>query len=120
MKQALDGNFVVETVFKDLSKAFDCVPHDLLIAKLDSYGFSEKSAVFLYSYIKRRKQNVKIDNTLSTFQSLISGVPQGSILGPILFNIFLNDLLMALETQKYIILQTIILFLKFQKKNKHY
>ena len=80
----------------DLCKAFDCISHDLLIAKLYVYGFSEKSAVFLYSYLKRRKQNVKIDNILSTFQSLISGVPKGSILGPILFNIFLNDLLTTL------------------------
>ena len=96
-KQALDENFVVGTVLIDLCKAFDCIPHDLLIAKLYAYGFSEKSAVFLYSYLKRRKQNVKIDNILSTFQSLISGVPKGSILGPILFNIFLNDLLTTLE-----------------------
>ena len=80
----------------DLCKAFDCISHDLLIAKLYVYGFSEKSAVFLYSYLKSRKQNVKIDNILSTFQSLISGVPKGSILGPILFNIFLNDLLTTL------------------------
>ena len=100
MKQALDENFVVGTVLKDLSKAFDCIPHDLLIAKLCAYGFSEKSAAFLYSYLKRRKQNVKIDDILSTFQSLISGVLQGSILGPILFNIFLNDLLTTLENSE--------------------
>ena len=81
----------------DLSKAFDCIPHDLLIAKLYTYRLIEKSVVFLYSYLKRRKQNVKIDDILSTFQSLISGVPQGSILGPILFNIFLNDLLTTPE-----------------------
>ena len=99
-KQALDENFVVGTVLMDLSKAFDCIPHDLLIAKLYAYGFSEKSAVFLYSYLKRRKQSVKIDDILSTFQSLISGVPQGSILGPILFNIFLNDLLTTLENSE--------------------
>ena len=62
----------------DLPKAFDCVPHDLLIAKLYAYGFSGKSAVFHYSYLKRRK-HVEIDDIRSTFQSLISGVPQGSI-----------------------------------------
>ena len=84
----------------NFSRAFDCIPHDLLIAKLYANGFSEKSAVFLYSYLKRRKQNVKIDDILSTFQSLISVVPQGSILGPILFNIFLNDLLTTLENSE--------------------
>ena len=70
-----------------------------MIAKLYAYGFSE-SAVFLYSYLKRRKQNIKIDDILSTFQSLISAVSQGSILGPILFNIFLNDLLTTLENSE--------------------
>ena len=65
--------------------------------QLYAYGFSEKSAVFLYLYVKRRKQNVKIDDIVSTFQFLISDVPQGSILSPVLFNIFLNDLLTTLE-----------------------
>ena len=99
-KQALDENFVVGTVVMDPSKAFNCIPHDLLIAKLYAYGFPEKSVVFLYSYLKRRKQNVEIDNILSNFQSLISGVPQGSILGPILFKISLNDLLTTLENSE--------------------
>ena len=77
----------------DFSKAFDCIPHDLLIVKLHVYGFSEKIVTFIYSYLKRRKQNVKIENFYSDFLTLLSGVPHGSILDPILFNLFLNDLL---------------------------
>ena len=81
----------------DLSKAFDCIPHDLLIAKLHAYGLSFDTVTFLNSYLKDRKQNVKINNIFSAFQNISSGVPQGSILGPILFNIFLNDLFLCIK-----------------------
>ena len=84
----------------DLSKALDSIPHDLLIAKIHAYGFSKNSLVLFYSYLKRRKQNVKINNTQSIFQIILSGVPQGSMLGPFLFNIFVNNLLLWISNSE--------------------
>ena len=72
----------------DLSKAFDCVPHDLLIAKMHAYGFDRDTLILMFSYLKGRKQGVKVNNEIHSFMTLVSGVPQGSILGPILLNLF--------------------------------
>ena len=91
MKKGLDdGNFVV-AIIMDLSKAFDCISHDLLIAKMEAYGFEKSALNLVYSYLKGRRQCVKINNTESSYKTILAGVPQGSILGPILFNIFRND-----------------------------
>ena len=92
LEKIQDNTKIVGTGLIDLSKAFDCIPPDSLIAKLRAYGFNKKALTFLYSNLKRRKQSVKINDTESFFQILLSAVPQGSILGPILFNLFMNDL----------------------------
>ena len=84
----------------DLSKEFESIPHDLLVAKFHAYGLSMDSITFIYSYMKRRKQGVKINDTESLFKILLSGLPQESILGPILFNIFVNDLLFFINEAK--------------------
>ena len=91
-RKKLDNNFVVGAVLTDLSKAFDCIPHDLIIAKLSAYNFSDGALSYIYSYLTNRRQRVRINNTHSQLEAIISGVPQGSILGPILFNLSINDL----------------------------
>ena len=96
-KQSLANQKFVRAVLVDFSKVFDCVPHNFLIAKMHAYGFSIDSLKIFFSYLKGRKQYVKINNTYSVFQVLLSGVPEESILDPILFNIFINDLLFWIE-----------------------
>ena len=92
-KEKLDKGFFAGAVLMDLSKVFDCIPQDLLIAKWNAYRFDRRSLIFFYSYLKWRKECVNLNNIQSTFKTLLYGVPQGLILGPLLFNIFKNDLI---------------------------
>ena len=96
-KRALDENLDVGAILMDLSKAFDCLPHDLIIEKLKAYGLTEQSCQLMHSYLSGRKQRVKLGNCISNWQNIIKGVPQGSILGPLIFNISMNDIFYFLE-----------------------
>ena len=93
-RQSLDKKKVCGALLTDLSKAFDCLPHDLLIAKLHAYGFGKPSLALVHSYLSGRKQRVKIENTFSTWFEISYGVPQGSISGRLLFNIYICDIFM--------------------------
>ena len=91
-KRCLDNKGSTGVVMTDLSKAFDCLIHDLLIAKLNAYGFDYNSLKLVNSYLSNRCQRVRVNCSYSFWNEIIYGVPQGSILGPLLFNIYLSDL----------------------------
>ena len=91
-QEELDSGGYVGTILMDLSKAYDCLSHDLLIAKLEAYGLDVGSLNFLLDYLSLRKHRTKVGSSFSKWSEICRGIPQGSILGPLLSNIFINGI----------------------------
>ena len=88
-EKAVDNGNAFGALLTNHSKVFDCLPHDLIIAKLNSYGFNATALNLIH--LTKRKQRTKINQSYSSWEDILFGVPQSSILGPILFNMFLSD-----------------------------
>ena len=96
-KKNVDEGHVFGSLLTDLSKTFHCIPHDLIIVKLEVYGFHIDALKLIHDYLSNRKESVKVNDAYSSWKDIFYGVPQRSILGPLLFNIHLCDLFYFLE-----------------------
>ena len=96
--ERLDNSYIIGVILMDLSKAFDCISHNLMIAKLAAYGLDDTALQLIFSYLKNRKQCARINNTYNNFENIITDVPQGSIVGPLLFDFSINDLFFFIES----------------------
>ena len=96
-KNAIDKGKVFAALLTDLSKACNCLLHELIFAKLNAYGFNLPALKLIHSYLSHRKQHTKVNHAYIPWEEILFGVPQGSIRGPILFNIFLSDLFLVIS-----------------------
>ena len=91
-KWVFDRGKLPLAIYLDLSKAFDTIDHSILLKKLEYYGLHGMTLYWFQSYLSDRKQYVQFNESISSFSSISPGVPQGSILGPLLFIIYMNDI----------------------------
>ena len=111
-RKALADQKVVGMVLMDLSKAYDCLPHDFLIAKLAAYGFGQHSLLLIHSYLSNRKQRVKVGSDFNEWLGIKSGVRQGSVLGPLFSISLLMICFWLLKSLNFVTLQMTLRLLR--------
>ena len=92
---------VFGALLTDLSKAFDCLSDEIIIAELNAYGFNLPTLKFFHDYLYNSQQRTKINHDFSSWEEALFGVPQASVLAPILFNIFLSDLFLVMKETEF-------------------
>ena len=111
---SLDNNIPVDILYLDFQKAFDTVPHCRLFTKLVTYGIQGELLDWIKSFLTNRKQKVVLNGASSEWSKVYSGVPQGSVLGPLLFSIYVNDIPSVVDSQTLMFADDIKIFRQIQ------